>query len=71
MGYVKIWVHLVWSTKNREPKLIRESRRNIFSHIREYAEKKGIYSESSVNRVRDYIKETGRTSPKEFISARV
>jgi REP element-mobilizing transposase RayT len=43
MGYVKIWVHLVWSTKNREPILTRESRRHIFSHIRENAEKKGIY----------------------------
>ena len=43
MGYIKIWVHLVWTTKNREPILTRESRRHIFSHIRENAEKKGIY----------------------------
>jgi len=43
MGYIKIWVHLVWSTKNREPLLTREYRTDIFSHIRENAEKKGIY----------------------------
>ena len=43
MGYVKIWVHLVWSTKNREPVLNYESRKIIFGHIRENAEKKGIY----------------------------
>lgn len=43
MGYVKIWVHLVWATKNREPILTLEIRQEIFSHIRENAEKKGIY----------------------------
>jgi REP element-mobilizing transposase RayT len=43
MGYVKIWVHLVWTTKNREPLLIREIRQDIFCHIRENAKKKGIY----------------------------
>jgi len=43
MGFVKIWVHLVWTTKKREPILTREIRREIFKHIRENAERKGIY----------------------------
>jgi len=43
MAYVKIWVHLVWTTKNREPILTQEIRWEIFSHIRENTEKKGIY----------------------------
>jgi REP element-mobilizing transposase RayT len=43
MGYIKIWVHLVWTTKNREPILTKEIRPNIFNHIRENAENKGIY----------------------------
>ena len=43
MGYVKIWIHLVWPTKNREPILTQEIRRDIFRHIRENAEKKDIY----------------------------
>jgi putative transposase len=43
MGYLKIWVHIVWTTKNREPILSCEIREEIFSHIRENAEKKGIY----------------------------
>lgn len=43
MGYVKIWVHLVWITKNREPLLIKEIRQEIFDHIRENAKNKGIY----------------------------
>ncbi len=43
MGYVKIWVYLVWTTKNREPILNKEIRRDLFSHIRENAVKKDIY----------------------------
>ena len=38
MGFVKIWVHLVWTTKKREPILTREIRWEIFKHIRENAE---------------------------------
>ena len=36
-------MHLVWTTKNREPILTQEIRRAIFKHIRENAKKKGIY----------------------------
>lgn len=43
MGYVKIWIHTVWTTKNRAPLLAREIRQNVFDHIRENAKKKGIY----------------------------
>jgi len=43
MGYIKIWVHLVWTTKCREPILTKEIRQDVFSHISETAEKKGIY----------------------------
>ena len=43
MPQLKIWVHFVWSTKNREPMLIKEIRTPLFSHIRENARAKGIY----------------------------
>ena len=43
MGYVKIWVHLVWTTKNREPLLTKEIRKTIFNHIKENSENKDIY----------------------------
>jgi putative transposase len=43
MGYLKIWVHLVWTTKNRERILIKEIRQDIFNHIKENAKNKGIY----------------------------
>ena len=43
MGYIKIWVHLVWTTKHREPLLSADKRKQIFDHIRENAIDKGIY----------------------------
>ncbi len=43
MGYTKLWVHIVWTTKNRRPLLVKEVRSVIFDHIREYASKKSIY----------------------------
>ena len=43
MPLLKIWIHLVWATKNREPILTQDIRQQIFSHIRENASKKNIY----------------------------
>ena len=37
MPYVKIWVHLVWTTKNREPLLTADIRQKVFEHIRQNA----------------------------------
>lgn len=43
MGYTKVWVHLVWATKKREPLLDKAFRAKLFSHIRENARQKDIY----------------------------
>lgn len=43
MPYIKVWIHLVWSTKNRIPFLTHEIRPTIFQHIRENAKGKGIF----------------------------
>jgi len=43
MAYVKIWIHTVWTTKNREKFLIKKVREKLFKHIRENADKNGIY----------------------------
>jgi REP element-mobilizing transposase RayT len=43
MPWVKVWIHLVWSTKNREPYLTENIRKTVFQHIRENAQKKGIF----------------------------
>ncbi len=44
MPFVKIYIHFVWSTKNREPFLAsKEVRQQVWQHIRENAQKKGIF----------------------------
>jgi putative transposase len=43
MPYVKVWIHLVWSTKNRRPFLTDEIRPTVFQHIRDNAKVKGIF----------------------------
>jgi len=43
MPFVRIWIHTVWATKKREPLLDKTFRPNLFNHIRENAELKGIY----------------------------
>lgn len=43
MPFIRIWIHYVWATKNREPFLNEAIRQVVFKHIRENAIKKGIY----------------------------
>jgi len=43
MAYLKIWIHVVWTTKNRKPMLTKAIRRKVFDHIRENAKEKSIY----------------------------
>ena len=43
MSYVTIWVHLVFSTKNREPWLNKDIRYDVHKHIMENCKKKEIF----------------------------
>jgi len=43
MSYVRVWIHAVWGTKNREHLLTREIRPRVLSHIQENARLKEIY----------------------------
>jgi len=43
MSYIKVYVHYVWSTKDRYPFLNDTIRNQLFAHIRENARKKNIY----------------------------
>ncbi len=43
MPMIKIWIHLVWSTKKREPFLTKDIRQKVFKHIRENAKTKNIH----------------------------
>ncbi len=54
MSWIRIWVHLVFSTKNREPYLMNEETRNlIFNHIGEHAKEKTIWLEE-INGYKDH-----------------
>ena len=43
MSYIKVYVHFVWSTKNRQPFLTKDIRYTVFNHIRENAKTKNIH----------------------------
>lgn len=44
MPFIKVYIHFVWSTKNRFPYLeTKEIRQKVWQHIRENAKEKGIF----------------------------
>jgi putative transposase len=43
MSYIRIWLHCVWTTKDRIPYLRDQIRDEVISHIRENAKLKDIY----------------------------
>lgn len=43
MPFLKIWIHVVWATKNRLPQLTKENRQLLFAHIKENGIGKGIH----------------------------
>ena len=43
MPWIKVWLHFVWSTKNRIPYLQNSIRPKVFDHIRQNARKKNIH----------------------------
>ena len=44
MPFIKVYIHFVWSTKNREPFLITPKiRKTLWQHIKENAKEKGIF----------------------------
>ena len=44
MAQVRIWVHIFWGTKHREPILKNKNKRiDLFKHIKSYAKEKKIY----------------------------
>ncbi len=46
MSWVRIWVHIVFSTKNRTPFLQQNIREKVFQHIRKNAKSKDIWLDS-------------------------
>ena len=54
MPYVKVWIHLIWTTKNRYPYLKKSLRVRLIHHIRENAISKGICIDF-INGAEDHI----------------
>lgn len=54
MPYVRIWVHLIWATKERMPILTETLRGEIFAHIKDNASKKNIYLDV-INGTADHV----------------
>ncbi len=46
MPYIRVWIHLVWSTKDRDPIIVDAIRQEVFAHIKSNASEKGIYLDS-------------------------
>lgn len=53
-SYSSLWVHLVWSTKNREHILVPELKREIFKVINDIANDHEIYLDC-INGVEDHV----------------
>lgn len=45
MSYVKIWIHAVWTVKDRQPVLNQDIRQKVFEHIHQNAFTKEIMME--------------------------
>jgi len=54
MSYVRLWVHLVFATKNRQPFLTKEIRIKLHQHIIENCKKKDIFLQT-INGYTDHI----------------
>ena len=54
MSYVRVWVHLVFATKNREPWLKKEIRYDVHKHIIENCKEKEIFLQA-INGYTDHL----------------
>ncbi len=54
MAFVKIWIHAVWGTKNREPVLEKGILESVCDHIKDNGKLKGIFIEC-VNGYSDHL----------------
>lgn len=67
MSFVRIWVHCVWSTKNRAAFLNNNNKNIIINHIVENAKEKGIFIDS-INGDKEHLHCLISLSPNEPIS---
>lgn len=54
MPYLKIWIHFIWSTKNRDKIITKQFKPKLLSHIKENSGNKNIFIDT-MNCVDDHI----------------
>ncbi|MEO6693966.1 MAG: IS200/IS605 family transposase [Ignavibacteria bacterium] len=54
MPYIRIWIHLIFATKNREKTISKDLKPKLLSHIKENSKKKEIYIDF-MNCIEDHI----------------
>ncbi len=62
-----VWIHVIWSTKNREPLLVKSIRYDLFNYLKSYSEQNGILLDT-VNGVEDHVHLLLRLKPIQSIS---
>lgn len=67
MPYIRVWIHMVWSTKNRQPLIHNELRPKLFAHMKENVLKKNIKLDS-INGVEDHVHALVRIKADETIA---
>ena len=53
-SFIKIWVHFIWSTKNRKNLITQDLKYKLYDHIRENSQKKDIYIDH-INGIEDHV----------------
>ena len=62
-----VWLHVIWSTKNRVPFLVKSVRYEMFKYLKSYSEQKGILLDT-INGVEDHIHILLRLKPTQSVS---
>lgn len=66
-SYYKIWIHVVWSTKERQPLLHQSFRKELFQHLKEKAKQEEIHL-SMVNGIDNHVHALISLNPKFALS---
>jgi putative transposase len=67
MSHTRIWVHTVWSTKNREPMLTRQIQSEAFPHI--IAKSRDMHvAIDTINGVEDHVHALVKLNPEQSIA---
>jgi putative transposase len=67
MAYVKIWLHCVWGTKNRDRILTTDVRKDLIDHILENARTKNINIDS-INGYKEHLNCLIRLAPDQTLA---